>query len=386
MSGRLAAAESLLRDLVAVDASKLDMNPWLLNCTNGTVDLRTGELRPHDPLDYITQCSPISYEPDAQAPRFKGFVREIVRDAETAAFLHRFLGYCATGSVREQVLTVFIGNGGNAKSTLLNAVSNALGDYASAAAPGLLAALGGSHDRHPTELADLQGKRLVISSEVEEGATLREALVKHLTGSEQIKARRMHQDFMQFDPTHKLILATNYRPRVVGGDYGIWRRLLLVEFPIKFGTARDVAEGKASRVRDETLGDALRAERAGILTWLVHGAIEWYRTGLEAPESVRLATREYQREQDRLDEFVRERCTLDPNSWNPFDGAMVGLYPAYVQWARESGYQPMGKSRFIQELERVVPVFRRSEKKAAAEGGGRRSVYGCFGVRLEMTT
>jgi putative DNA primase/helicase len=381
MAGRLAAAEGLLRDMVAVDASELDNHPWLLNCENGTVDLRSGELRPHHPLDYITRCVPVAYDPDARAPRFEKFVREIVGNDETAAFLQRWFGYCATGSIREQALVIHIGAGSNGKSTLLNAVMGVLGEYAGIAAPGLLAALG-THDKHPTELADLQGRRLVTSSESEDGATLREAFVKQLTGGEPVKARRMREDFYQFSPTHKLQLLTNHRPKIHGQDYAIWRRLLLVTYPVKFGSAQDVAEGKAMLFRDGALEEALRNERAGILAWLVRGAGDWYRTGLRSPNSVRLATREYQRDQDRVAQFVDERCVLDREAWSPFDGVMVGLYPAYVQWTRENGYQALGKSRFSQELERVVPGFRRSEQKRG-ENGTRKSVYGCYGVRLD---
>jgi putative DNA primase/helicase len=375
------AALTMLRSMLTFDAGKLDSDPWLLNCENGTIDLRSGELRPHRELDHITRCVPVAFDPDAQAPRFEKFVREIVENDETAMFLQRWFGYCATGSIREQALVVHIGPGSNGKSTLLNAVMGVLSEYAGISAPGLLAALG-THDKHPTELADLQGRRLMTSAEIEDGATLREAFVKQLTGGEPVKARRMREDFYQFTPTHKLQLLTNHRPKILGQDYSIWRRLLLVTYPIKFGSAQDVAERKAMRLRDGALEEALRTERAGILAWLVRGAVEWYRTGLRPPDSVRLATREYQREQDRVAQFVDERCVLDREAWLPFDGAMVGLYPAYVQWTRENGYQALGKSRFSQELERVVPGFRRSEQKRGGNGT-RKSVYGCYGVRLD---
>jgi putative DNA primase/helicase len=381
MLHRQHAALGMLRSMLTFDAGKLDSDPWLLNCENGTIDLRSGELRPHRPLDYITRCVPVVYDEEAQAPRFEKFVREIVENDETAAFLQRWFGYCATGSIREQALVIHIGAGSNGKSTLLNAVMGVLGEYAGIAAPGLLAALG-AHDKHPTELADLQGRRLVTSSEIEDGATLREAFVKQLTGGEPVKARWMREDFYQFSPTHKLQLLTNHRPKILGQDYAIWRRLLLVTYPVKFGSAQDVAEGNAMRLRDGALEEALRTERAGILAWLVRGAVEWYRTGLRSPDSVRLATREYQRDQDRVAQFVEERCVLDREAWSPFDGGMVGLYPAYVQWIRENGYQALGKSRFSHELERVVPGFRRSEQKRG-EDGTRKSVYGCYGVRVD---
>jgi putative DNA primase/helicase len=263
----------------------------------------------------------------------------------------------------------------------LNVVNDVLGEYAGAAARGLLTSTHGD-DKHPTEIADLQGKRLVTASESDAGADLREGFLKWITGDDPLKARRMYQDLFEFRPTHKLQLLTNHKPTIKGQDFGIWRRLLLVWYTVSYGSEDDIAQGRAARLSDKSLTDTLRTQREGIFAWLVRGAKEWYRDGLKAPETVLAAGRDYQREQDRIGQFVAERCILDPKSWSPFDGAMSGLYPHYSQWCRESGYQALGKTKFSQELERVVPAFRRAQQKRVA-GGVRRSVWGCYGLHVD---
>jgi putative DNA primase/helicase len=214
---------------IPVRPNQLDANPWLLNALNGTVDLRTGELRDHDREDLITKLAPVEYNPDAQAPIFAAFLERILPSLALRRFVQRVIGYAAPGTVSEELLTIFHGMGANGKSTLVNSVMEALGDYAMQAAPDLLLAKRGSH---PTELADLFGARFVASTETEEGRRLAESLVKQLTGRDPIKARRMREDFWQFDPTHTVFLATNHRPEVRGTDLAIWRRIRLVPFQV----------------------------------------------------------------------------------------------------------------------------------------------------------
>jgi P4 family phage/plasmid primase-like protien len=379
MSSRQNAALESLRRMGTLDSSHLDRDPWLFNCENGTVDLRTSELRQHDPLNYITKIASVSYDPNALAPRFERFVSEIVGGDETvSSFVRRWLGYCMTGSIREQAMLILIGPGSNGKTTLLNAATDVMGDYA---APCDVSLIVGDREAHASFRADLHGRRLVTASEIEDGAPLREATVKALTGGDPITAKRLYTEPFTFAPTHKTQLLTNHKPVIRGQDYGIWRRLYLVTFPIKFGTVEDVAEGKANRVRDDSLEEALRSERAGIFAWLVRGSVEWYKTGLRAPASVRAATQDYQQEQDRIGQFVNECCVLDPKVWTPFDS----LYPEYMRWCRDSGYLPLGKQRFSQELERVVPGFKRTQQKQRVDqsAGARKSVYGCHGIRLD---
>jgi putative DNA primase/helicase len=369
----------MLRDMVNVDADKFDRDPMLFNCRNGTVDLRTGELRPHDANDFITRCAPIDYNPKAKAPRFEQFLVEIT-DKERAAFLQRWFGYCATGDTREQKLLVHIGDGGNGKGTLIETVENVLGEYASTAPRGFLTAPHGD-DRHSTEIANLHGCRMVTCHESEDGAPLREGFVKQVTGQDRLNGRYLYKEAFNFLPTHKLQLLTNHKPQIRGSDFGIWRRIAMVNYDVKFGSAEDVASGKATRVRDTALKASLLAEREGIFAWLVRGAIEWYANGLQPPASVLEAGEAYRLEQDRVGQFVTECCTLDPDAWAPFGGAFGGLYPAYTLWCRSSGYQALGKKRFIDELPRLIPKFRKAELKRT-NNGARRSFDGAYGVKV----
>ena len=156
-----------------------------------------------------------------------------------------------------------------------------------------------------------------------------------------------------------------------------------MNYPVQFGTAEEIAAGRATRLGDPTLKDALLTEREGIFAWLVQGAIDWYRDGLRPPASVLEASEAYRIEQDRVGQFVHECCVLEPDTWSPFSGAFIGLYPAYSGWCRESGYQALGLKRFVDELARIVPKFRKAERKLNADGV-RKTVNGAYGVSVNL--
>jgi putative DNA primase/helicase len=303
----------------------LDRDPWLLNCPNGTLELRTGTLREHRRKDYITKLCPTECDPQAEAPRFRQFLDDVFRsDVQLIAYLQRLFGYCLTGDVCEQILAIFWGVGANGKSTLINAVMSTLGeDYAIKANRDLFMAK--KQDGHPTQMARLFGKRLVVCVETHEGARLDEGLIKELTGGDRIAARRMREDWWEFDPTHKAILVTNHKPEVRGTDHAIWRRPRLIPFAVIFPDDR----------QDKQLGEKLKAETKGILRWMVDGCMDWQRTGLETPEVVLAATKEYRTEQDRLAAFLADSCLVGPDY-----RAKVGeLYAAYKAWCERNGEQ-----------------------------------------------
>lgn len=378
------AALGMLRELIQVPSDKLDANERLLSCESGTVDLRTGELKPHDPQDFITKYCPVRYDPSARAPRFEAFVAEIMGgDGTCATFLQRWFGYCATGSMREQKFVVHIGPGANGKGTLLTAISDVLGGYAGTASIGLFTAKNGD-ERHTTEIAELLGRRMVTAHEPDDCSELREGLIKQLTGADPITARFMRRDNFTFQPTCKIQLLTNHKPEIRGTDFGIWRRVLLVPYPTRFGSADQIAAGNADRLRDESLADTLRAEREGIYTWLVSGAVEWYRAGLAPPDAVLAAGHGYQMEQDRVSQFVEDCCQRARDAWTPITDGNVGLYATYDDWCKQSGYRPLGKNKFLAELERAIPLCRR-EDRTASSGKTRRTVRGMRGVKLLNT-
>ncbi|RYG79782.1 MAG: DNA primase, partial [Alphaproteobacteria bacterium] len=222
------------------------------------------------------------------------------------------------------------GVGANGKSTMVNAISHAMGEYASAAPPGLLMTKYGQ--THPTELASLQGQRFVVAAESREGGRLDEERIKALTGSDSITARRMREDFYTFRPTHKLALMTNHKPVVRGMDEGIWRRLLLIAFDEVIPEAE----------RDPALTGKLRAEAPGILRWMVEGARLLHESGarLEVPDDVKAATREYRTESDVLGEFLSDSCDEVPNG----EIQSSALFALYLAWCEENGERPQTKT------------------------------------------
>lgn len=372
MSGTINAALSMAKKVLSVDSSEVDRNPWLFNCNNGTIDLRTGAIKPHDPDDLITKISDVSYNPDAVCPTFEEVLLRVAREDEKAytpisTFMKRWFGYCMSGSTREQKFVVHYGNGRNGKSTILDIISEVLCDYSGVAAPGLM--MSSDKGRHPTEIADLFGRRMVTAHETGEGGILREDFVKQATGGDKLKARYMNKDFFEFAPTHKLQLLTNHKPVIKGQDEGIWRRVLLVPYTAKFGTPEEVSVGKAHYVRDTKIVDRLENEKEGILAWMVQGAVEWYRDGLNEPDAVKTASKDYQNEQDRVYQFINEICDLgQDNSCYLTYGHTDGVYPTYNRWCRMSGIHPLSKINFLNNLDRVIPFFRKEEKKVTVGG------------------
>lgn len=400
MAGTINAALGLVRKMLTVDAGQLDRDPWLLNVANGTVDLRTGELQRHNAADYITKLVPVAYRADAAAPTWERVLREITREdggggAPVAAFLQRWFGYCLTGLVVEQAFVVHWGSGSNGKSTVLGLMADTLGDYAGSAPPGLMAASKG--DRHPTEIASLMGRRMVTAHESADGVVLREDFVKQATGDDVLTARYMRGDFFDFPPTHKLQLLTNHKPQVKGTDPGIWRRVILVPYVASFGSAEGVAVGTHTHVRDLGMVKRLRSELEGVLAWRVRGAVEWAQGGgLAPPEVVRVASAEYRSEQDRVGQFVAECCERMPANASADEakrwgepltvggdlGIKSGLYPTYVAWCKEGGVFPLSKSRFRDDVLRVVGASAVTVRKAPVENGRRRDLAVVPGLRL----
>jgi putative DNA primase/helicase len=323
-----------------VEAEELDQDRCLLNCPNGTLDLRTGELGPHDPEDLITKITAVDYDPAAKCEEWDRVVLDICsNDAYLVRYIQRVLGYSITGMIVEQAMFVFIGGGSNGKDTILGRVLKAFGDYCGLAAPDLLIAPRGG--RHPTEIADLRGQRLVIASESSEGARLYESQVKQFTGSDVLKGRRMNGDFFEFPNTSTVVLMTNHRPIVDGTDYGIWRRLHVIPFNRKYLSEEEAAAGEKGTIKDKNLWDRLDARSLpAVLTWCVEGCLDWQENGLRTPELVRNATDEYREEQDVLGDFFAAQCEFKRTN-QVVAGA---FYKRYKGWCEGQGESPKSQT------------------------------------------
>lgn len=386
MKGCIEAAIGLARKMLTLDVGMLDRDPDLLNVANGTVDLRTGVLRPHDPADYITKLVPVAYRPEAQCVEWLRALEEISGGLPGwVDYLQRWSGYCLTGRTTEQVFVVLWGPGGNGKGVVVGVLTATAGDYAGTAAPGLLVAVKGA-ERHPTEIASLMGKRMVTAHETSDGVVLREDFVKQATGGDRLTARFMREDFFEFDPTHKLQLLTNHKPQIKGQDLGIWRRVTLLPFVVTFGEAWQVADGSRMKLLDKGLLEKLQEELEGVLAWRVRGAVEWALKGLQPPDVVKAASEDYKREQDRIGQFVGECCEVGLEWEELLSGGRAsmdgGLYEAYVEWTKAAGVHPLSKMRFADDILRVLPVGRIEVRKVVLAGGGRREVRVVRGVRL----
>lgn len=317
--------------LLAIDSSALDSNPWLFNCWNGTINMRTGAFHTHCKDDWLTKITPISYDPDSEAPLFKSVLHTcFAGNKELIDFVRRFTGYCMTGSTKEQCIIIWWGGGANGKSTIINPIAEALGDYAQTTRPETLMIK--KSEGIPSDLAKLKGARLVTAAEAEDGHRLAESAIKQMTGGEKIQARALYQDWFEFVPEFKILLCTNHKPIIRGDDHAIWRRIRLIPFNITI----------PEQDRDKDLPEKLRDELPGILAWMVKGAAEWMKNGLGNPAEVKEATKSYQSEQDIISIFLDSCCTINPG----IDVEAQQLYKEFCRWCSNEGHRKITQTKF----------------------------------------
>lgn len=313
-----------IEDPIAIRGDELDTNPWLLACTNGVLDLRTGKLRDGRPEDYLLKYVPHPWLGiDCPAPAYEAFlasaldgdcmVGEEERDQhreQVTAFMRRALGYGITGMSTEHIFLVFNGAGRNGKGVLVETLRHVLGSNAGPIPAEMLLDQGrAATPSGPTpHIMALKGLRIAFASETDEGRRFSPGQVKWYSGGDTLKGRDLNaKDYIDFDPTHLLILLTNNLPHAPGDDFAFWQRLKLIPFNYSFVAAPDPGK-RNQKPRDEHLREKLKSEASGILAWLVRGCLEWQQQGLCPPEQVTAATEEYRLGEDTITQFVSEVC------------------------------------------------------------------------------
>jgi putative DNA primase/helicase len=344
---------------LAATVDQWDADPWLLGTPTGTVDLRTGKLRPRSPGDYITKLTGVSPDPSCPITRWREVLdRATGADHELIDYLQRMFGYALTGSTREHTLHFAHGTGANSKTTLLKVVTGCMGDYHRTAPIETFTIT--SLDRHPTDLAMLRGSRLVTATETEEGRKWAESRIKQLTGGDSVSARFMRQDFFEYVPQFTLVIVGNHKPSLRTVDEAIRRRYHLIPFNVTI----------PPQERDPDLGEKLKAEWPGILHWCIEGCLAWQRVGLSAPKAVIDATAAYLEAEDAMAAWLEEECIRDPNAWT----RTHALFASWRSWAEKCA-EPYGSTKSFRDRMEARGIF------AKAEPGTKRAGY--QGVKLK---
>ncbi|QLI45380.1 DNA primase [Bacillus pumilus] len=331
-----------VRPMVSVKKKDFDSFKFLFNCDNGVINLKTGELRPHDRNLLLTKMSHIPYEKDADCPNWINFLESIFLtttgdpDHELIEYLQKAIGYSLTGVTKEQIMFFLFGNGRNGKSTFINVIQDILGDYARQTNSDTFLKKKNESGIN-NDVARLDGARFVSAVESEEGQQLSEALVKQITGGEKMSARFLRQEYFEFTPEFKVFFTTNHKPIIKGGDNGIWRRIKLVPFTVT------IPEEKI----DADLPEKLKREMPGILRWIVDGCLKWQKEGLKDPKAIRNATQGYREDMDILGPFLNENCTIHEDA--SIEAKI--LYENYKKWCFQNDEIDLKNRSFYRQLE-----------------------------------
>jgi putative DNA primase/helicase len=312
-----------------------DADPDVFGTPEMTIDLKTGDIYAPRREDYITKLAAVG-PAETPCPMWLAFLDRVTNgNAELIGFLQRYVGYCLTGDVSEHVFAFLHGGGANGKSTFINTVAGILGAHATVVPMELF--MGGETERHPTERAKLLGARLAIGHETQRGRKWDEATIQKLTGGDPITARFMRQDFFDFNPTHKFLIAGNHKPNLSGVTEAIRRRLLLVPFTVQIPPEE----------RDTELPEKLKTEWPAILRWMIEGCMEWRRIGLKVPTIVRDASEAYFAEEDTIAQWIEE-CTVPDACVFTRTRAMFASWKA---WSEGRNIRPGNEKAFSQYLE-----------------------------------
>jgi P4 family phage/plasmid primase-like protien len=318
---------------IAITPEQLDADPWLLNTPLGIVNLKTGNLSPPDSALLCSRTTAVGPDFEVGCARWMSFLEEATGgDADVIVFLQRWFGYCLTGVTFEQKLVVNWGPGGNGKSVMANLMIYLLHEYARSAPSSTFAR---SHaERHPTDIAGLQGARLVVATETQGGSAWDEEKIKQLSGGDRVSARFMRGDFFDFNPQFKLLVLGNHKPEIRNVDAALRRRVLLVPFTM------------TPKVVDPLLLETLKGEAPAILAWMIRGCLDWQQKGLAIPALVRDATEEYFSSEDAIGRWIQERCMESPEHTT----ATNDLFDSWREWAHHNNEYVGSLKRFAQAV------------------------------------
>jgi putative DNA primase/helicase len=333
--------------------AEFDVDGWLLNVANGTLDLRTGELHTHRRTDLISNIVEITFDTAAECELWDSFLWRVTdRNDQLYAYLRRFVGYLLVGDMSDQSLHFLYGLGANGKSVFCEVLMRLLGEYAIAVSPDLIMLK--RHGGIPNDVARLRGIRAALMNETGQGSRFDEAKLKDLTGGDTLTGRFLHQEFFDFRPTHRIVIRGNHKPVINGTDEGIWRRLRLVPFTVT------IPEDE----RDHQLLSKLEAELPGILNWAVHGCREWQIEGLKPPPIIADAVRAYREESDTLGRFITESC----EARNLAQVRSSAFFKCYQEFAERAGERWIASKDLPNEMQRRGFEWKRSKHGSVFQG------------------
>ena len=337
-SGRLKALLDLASGMPAITirSDDLDANPWLLNCQNGTIDLRTGKLQAHNPQDYITRICAAPYDTTCAIPLWTSLLNKVSGgDEAVKRYMQKAFGYALTGDISEQAIFLLYGTGSNGKSTMLNVFAELLDGYAQSTSSDTF--MQKKNDTVNNDIARLKGARFVSAIEMEEGKRMAESLIKSMTGGDKLVTRFLYGEFFEYIPQFKVFLAVNHKPIIRDTTKSIWRRIKLMEFTNTF----------TEQERDRNFPAKIMAtELSGILAWAVQGCLWWQQEGIQDPDRIREATQEYRAEMDSFAHFFEECCEIKESG--RVSNKM--LRAAYDEWCKENGEFALSQRPFSQKL------------------------------------
>lgn len=334
---RIFAALNLMASISFMCAriNKFDIDDMLLNVQNGTVDLRTGNMRPHQKEDFFTRICNVEYHTDAKSVIFESFLDEITESKEEKKkYLQKLCGYFLTGKITEEQFYQAKGSGQNGKTKLFETIKYVLGSYSVSASPDILMAK--DMMSIPNDIARLHGARFVLMSEPDPGKRFSDNAIKSLTGGDTIIARFLHREFFEFQMKAKMLMLTNHEIKAIGTDHGLWRRMVIIPFNYQ------VPEEK----KDKNLQEKLIADAEAVLAWMVRGCLMWQQEGLEQPQELIEVKNEYKRGQDAVGLFLDECTYEDPK----VKVSATSLYKAYIQWCQSTGEYEISQRLFGSRL------------------------------------